>query len=883
MDFVDKLFEEACSRLGFQVDQVEENIRTRTIQGYIVNLAFSLTSRPIENAYLAGAIAIRELYRNAPTQIRDYVETFKKHLRPDVADFLIRHQDQLQEHLQFSRDFQNTYFSAGTMIETYLARLSYDESPKEIPQMALLRIAVGEFCQERRHLSGDIEDPLKNILQIYERYSRREITPASPTFFNEGFVDGAPISCMIYTIADDMEDILSIIMEAGLASKNSAGLGIDFTNLRHSAIGRKGVSQGVIPLLKIWDDLMKYINQGGHRNGACTASLRCFHYDLPEFIRLLDKTNEEQSRVSRLNLSIMVSDLFMKRVQAKQSWRLFCPKQAKELIELHGFEFEQKYQELEEGAELWNEYEKYQSLKKLQLPELENRYLELQRKFEGKPIPRRLDSRKVDASNLMRSICDMQIKAGGPYIVYSCNVNRKNSMMNIGPIRSSNLCQETMIPAVPREQTGSCNLAAISLPAFVRGKEFDFIGLGQAVKDAVISLNQVIDSAVNVSEKVKRSNTLGRPLGIGVSGFSDMLALMDLPMVQVPKGIPDYSPKALLKRIGNPEVDLLNWKIWSCMYFNALTASMEEAKKFGPCPGFQNSPISEGKLQFHLWQEEALQTGRKYPFRLSPASPSEWGQSGDWLRLIVQIMAYGVRNMLLLSVQPTASSAQLIGNCETTELHMSNIYNRKVLSGEYPIFNHHLVRDLEALQAWNKEIYNNIVDHDGSVLSIPETAVEPHHVPRLRFLKEKYLTMWEVPQKIIVNLAAQRQICICQSQSMNLYIPSPTIDQMMGIHRYTWEMGLKTGIYYLRTKASSQALKIGREAPKSLIRLKAPSLIEQYDDELLSLIEMTNEAQEKEKKLRQESRKALIHEALPVPQPGKEACQRSSDCLMCNN
>lgn len=886
--FADNLLKEACNVYGFNFEDVLYGVNDKSMQGYIVSLLFNLTERPVDNHHLAGAILMWDLYKNASTNIKEYAKTFEKHLRPDVYDFLVNHADELQPHLNFKKDFELNYFSAGTLLETYLARLSYDQQPMEVPQMSYLRIAVGEFA--------DDVDAINFIIKTYKLYSDRKITVASPTFFNEGFKDGAPISCMIYTVADDMEDILDIIKEAGLASKNSAGLGIDFTSLRHSAIGRKGRSQGIIPLLKIWDDLMKYITQGGHRNGACTASLRDFHYDLPEFIRLLDKTNEDQRKVQRLNLSIMISDLFMKRVKENGEWHLFCPKQANELIDLHGKAYEEKYCEMEAHAEKWVRYRKWVSANLLLESDLHdndtlNIVRELNSEFKGKEIPRRVECRTFKAVDIMNSICDIQIKCGGPYIVYSCSINRKNAMSNVGPVRSSNLCQETMIPAVAREQTGSCNLAAISLPAFATHDRFDFIGLGEAVRSTVIALNRVIDTAKNVSNKVKTSNAKSRPLGIGVSGFSDMLALMDWTVVTPTY---DFTSKGLLRRQLNPKVDELNWKIWSCMYYNALISSMEEAKRFGYCPSFEGSPISKGKLQYHMWQDEEKETGRTYPFKLYPADPSSWGQEGTWDTLIEEIKSFGVRNMLLLSVQPTASSAQTIGNCESVEYHMSNIYTRKVLSGNYPVLNEHAIRDLEAINAWNTEVYNTIVNADGSLLSVTDDMVAPEHVDRLRYIKEKYLTMWEIPQRIMVNLAAQRQICICQSQSMNLFIASPSIEQLKRVHEYNWSLGLKTGMYYLRTKAAAEPLKIGFNKisvsdktkmiigniiSDKIVTVKGSQLVEVQDKTLASLIEKADRILEEESKKIQADTEKTISSVLTASRP--MVCERKAGCISC--
>jgi ribonucleoside-diphosphate reductase subunit M1 len=562
----------------------------------------------------------------------------------------------------------------------------------------------------------------------------------------------------------------------------------------------------------------------------------------------------------------------------------------------------------EEGSREYSEYQEYQAMKQRRQDEHEY-FHNLQEKYEG--IPEQIDCKEFDADSIMDQICDMQEKVGMPYIVHGCNANRKNNMCNVGLIRV-NLCQEVFIPTKVREQTACCNLSSIALNAFVRvdplsgQRFFDYNEFGACTRDFVICLNRVIDKTQNVSEKVMNSNRLNRPIGIGVSGFSDMCALMDIPAVDIKKlpkqvgtdedgdpiyeyvditeSAPDYDEDALKSRVLNPDLDELNWKIWSCMYYNALLSSMEEAKRYGPYENFWTSPTAQGKLQYHLWQEEERSTGRKYPFKLYPAEPSSWGQEGSWAQLIEDIKKHGLRNALLLTCMPTASSANVIGNCESTEFHMQNIYTRKVQSGDYPVMNYHMVKDLTDIGLWNQTTYNNIVDNDGSILKISEEGLTHEQVVRLRFLKEKYLTMWELPQRIIIQLAAQRQVFIDHSQSMNLYIAHPTKDMLKAIHMYTWEMGLKTGIYYLRTKAIAEALKIGKEKEKTKVTVKEIKG-ELKDADMVEIVKMMTKVAEDKKKKDEQLREEVIKETLMSASRPQEilVCMRGAngECIGC--
>ena len=834
----DELLLQACTQLGFDYDKITSELMTDRSSRHrttVVKYIFSLLERPAEHSELAGAILMWELYREAPTDVRSYLKLFKEDLRSDVVEFMSQNQEYIDRSIKENawRDFRLNVFSVLSLLGTYLSKDRETGEVAEIPQMCWMRIAVGEFCNREPQL----------VWKTYQDLIERKYIPASPTIFNMGWKSGAPSSCMIYSIADDLEDIYDVQKEIGLASKNNAGHGLDLSELRHSEIGRQGMSEGIMPLVKVLDDQTEYVNQGGRRKGALTISIRAHHFDLPEFIDSVDKLTEKGVKINRANTAVMLPDLFFKRCTEGGKWTLFCPKQTNLLNKLHGKQFEEAYVEYERKAHIWKMWEEYTKLKQLNAAaglsgEHSARFYQLSREFDGQSQPERIYSREFVADELMSQICERQTATGMPYVTHGCNINRKNNMCNVGPVRSLNLCQEICIPAVPREQTGCCNLSSVSLPAFVKGpRDYDFVGLGAAVRHVVACLNQVIDNGNNLSDKAKKSNELNRPIGIGVSGFADACHSLDIPITDVSRlptfvgkskegeslyrnrdyrdAFPSYDEASLKERTLNPELSRWNRKLWSCMYYNALLGSLNEAKLMGPYPNFATSPLAAGKLQYHLWQEEERETGRKYPFSLVPDEPSTWGQEGTWKDLIDEIKKWGVRNALLLTVMPTASTAQVLGNCEATEFHMQNVYTRKVLAGECPVLNYHLVRDLSAIDLWNERTYAQIIKDNGSVLGISEQGLTEERVHRLRFIKEKYLTMWEIPLRIMIQLSAERQPFIDHSQSFNWYLAKPTKQVLKAAHTLTWKWGLKTSMYYLRTRSANQAVQLGVNKPES--------------------------------------------------------------------
>lgn len=802
LKIANSLLKEVCEEYGFEWNQIISEAEN-DLDVLAIRCACTIYERPKEHSILAGALQMWDLYKSSPLKLSEYLDRFGKFLTDDVVAFIREHEDALMEAVSFREDFRMGFLATATMKETYLSRIFYYEKPLEIPQFLFVRIAVGLFCH----------DGLEMVIKMLNRYNRRQGIPASPTIFNLGFKDGVCASCILDTIQDDLEDIYEVIKQSALASKKNAGIGLYLGDLRHSGIGRSGKGKGIIPLTKIIDNSAMYVDQGGRRPGAYTLTLRICHYDIPEFVRLLDPTAEDKSRVDKVQLSITLCDLFMERCRDGGQWMLFCPKQTPKLNNVWGKEFTKEYIKYEKAAERWNRY---------QFLEERNHREVLAREFpEGKPD--RIDNRIFPARDIMKSICQMQCLASGPYIIHSCNANRKNNMCNTGMIKTSNLCQEIMIPSVAQKETGCCILSSISLKAFVKGKQYDYLSFGECVRDFIVALNRVVDATTNVSAKVMKSNKENRPIGLGVSGLADALLMLEIPAIDItslPKKdangqwrlvditleAPDYDEEALLKRTLNPEIADFIWMLWSCMYYNALLSSMEEAKKHGPYPNFKTSPAAQGRLQYHLWREEEQETGRHYPFRLHPCDPQAWGQEGSWEWLIEEIKEHGLRNALLLTCMPTASTSQLLNNCESIEFFPHHIFNKRSLSGEYPIVNYYIQESLEKLGLWTPKIFNIIMSSSGSILSIPEDGLSPGDAVSLRILKELGLTQFELPQRLVILLASIRQVFIDHSQSLNLYITKPNPEKMAKIHQFTWECGLKTGMYYLRTRSSANAL-----------------------------------------------------------------------------
>ncbi|HZE86365.1 MAG TPA: ribonucleoside-diphosphate reductase subunit alpha, partial [Puia sp.] len=568
------------------------------------------------------------------------------------------------------------------------------------------------------------KDDIASAINTYHLMSERWFTHATPTLFNAGTPKPQMSSCFLLTMKDDSIDgIYDTLKQTAKISQSAGGIGLAIHNIRATGSyigGTNGTSNGLIPMLRVFNDTARYVDQGGgKRKGAFAIYLEPWHADIFEFLDLRKNHGKEELRARDLFYALWISDLFMKRVEADGDWSLFCPHESPGLADCWGEEFEK----------LYTSYE-----------------------ARGKA------RKKVRAQDLWFAILDAQIETGTPYLLYKDSANRKSNQQNLGTIRSSNLCTEIIEYTSP-DEVAVCNLASLALPRFVIGGKFDHDKLYEVTYEVTKNLNKIIDNNYYPVEEARNSNTRHRPIGLGVQGLADAFILLRLPF---------ESDKA----------KQLNREIFETIYFAAMTASKDLAKIAGPYATFAGSPASKGVFQFDMWNTE----------------PSlRW----DWYRLKDEVIKHGIRNSLLVAPMPTASTSQILGNNECFEPYTSNIYVRRVLSGEFVVVNKHLLKDLVELNLWNDEMKNRIILHNGSVQQIEE-------IPDA--VKEIYKTVWEIKQRNLIDMAADRGAYICQSQSLNLFVETPSAGKLTSMHFYAWKSGLKTGMYYLRTQAASQAV-----------------------------------------------------------------------------
>ena len=532
-------------------------------------------------------------------------------------------------------------------------------------------------------------------------------------------------SCFLLSMTEDsIAGIFDTLKRCALISQSAGGIGVSIHNIRSTGSyikGTGGISNGIIPMLRVFNDTARYVDQGGgKRKGAIAVYIEPWHSDIFDFIDIRKNHGKEEMRARDLFPALWIPDLFMQRVEADQMWSLFDPNEAQGLYEVYGEKFN----------ELYTTYEN-----------------------EGK------FRKQIKARELWTAILEAQIETGTPYMCYKDAVNEKSNQKNIGTIRSSNLCTEIM-EYTNTDEVAVCNLASLALPRYVSSGGFDFQKLYEVTKIVTRNLNKIIDGNYYPIPETKTSNDRHRPIGLGVQGLADVFLLLRLPFE-------------------SPEARRLNKDIFETIYFASMEASMDLAKEQGAYSSFAGSPLSEGKFQFDLWQ----------------VVPSDrW----DWEKLRQEVMTHGVRNSLLLAPMPTASTSQILGNNECFEPYTSNIYNRRVLSGEFVVVNKFLLKDLIELGLWNPTMKNKLIAENGSVQNIPEIPTE---------LKELYKTVWEIKQKTIIDMAAERGAFICQSQSLNLFMAEPNLAKLTSMHFHAWKSGLKTGMYYLRTKAAVDAIK----------------------------------------------------------------------------
>jgi ribonucleoside-diphosphate reductase alpha chain len=550
---------------------------------------------------------------------------------------------------------------------------------------------------------------------------------------------------------DSIDGIYDTLKQTAKISQSAGGIGLSIHNVRATGSyisGTNGTSNGIIPMLRVFNDTARYVDQGGgKRKGAFAIYLEPWHADIFEFLDLRKNHGKEEMRARDLFYALWVSDLFMQRVEANEDWSLFCPHEAPGLADCWGKEFE----------DLYTKYER-----------------------EGR-------ARKViKAQELWFAVLDAQVETGTPYLLYKDAANGKSNQQNLGTIKSSNLCTEIIEYTSP-DEIAVCNLASIALPRFVREGVFDHVKLYEVTYQATLNLNKVIDGNYYPVKEAEYSNLRHRPVGLGVQGLADAFILLRLPFE-------------------SEEAKKLNKEIFETIYFAAMTASKDLAIKDGPYETFKGSPLSKGKFQFDLWN-------------VTPES-GRW----DWENLRLDVMNHGVRNSLLVAPMPTASTSQILGNNECFEPYTSNIYTRRVLSGEFVIVNKHLLRDLVNLGLWTPAMKDKIITANGSVQDIAEIPQE---------IKDLYKTVWEIKMRTIIDMAADRGAYICQSQSLNLFINQPNASKLTSMHFYAWKKGLKTGMYYLRTQAASQAVKftVENQGGKNMDPV-IPEVVDQVADEI---------------------------------------------------
>lgn len=704
------------------IEGLYDGVTTTELDNLAAETAASLTVKHPDYALLASRIAISNLHKNT---VKSFSETMKllyectdvkagkaaPLLADDVWDVIQQHHELLDSTIIYDRDYSFDYFGFKTLEKSYL--LKVDGKVVERPQHMYMRVAIGIHKE-------DIDSAIKT----YHMMSERWFTHATPTLFNAGTPKPQMSSCFLLTMKEDSIDgIYDTLKQTAKISQSAGGIGLSIHGIRATGSyigGTNGTSNGIIPMLRVFNDTARYVDQGGgKRKGAFAIYLEPWHADVFEFLDLRKNHGKEELRARDLFYALWIPDLFMKRVEENGDWSLFCPHEAPGLHECWGEEFEKLYAQYES----------------------ENR-----------------QRRVVKAQDLWFAILDAQIETGTPYLLYKDAANRKSNQQNLGTIRSSNLCTEILEYTSP-DEVAVCNLASLALPRFVIDGKFDHDKLYEITYEATKNLNKIIDYNYYPVKEAETSNLRHRPIGLGVQGLADVFILLRLPFE-------------------SDEAKQLNKDIFETIYFAAMTASKDLAVKDGAYETFAGSPASKGQFQFDLWGVE----------------PSlRW----DWYTLKAEVMKHGVRNSLLVAPMPTASTSQILGNNECFEPYTSNIYVRRVLSGEFVVVNKHLLKDLIDLNLWNDDMKNKIITLNGSIQKIDGI---PDNI------KEIYKTVWEIKQRNLIDMAADRGAYICQSQSLNLFVDTPTAAKLTSMHFYGWKRGLKTGMYYLRTKAATQAV-----------------------------------------------------------------------------
>ncbi|RDC65800.1 ribonucleoside-diphosphate reductase subunit alpha [Adhaeribacter pallidiroseus] len=721
------------------IDGIYDGVTTVELDNLAAEISASLTTKHPDYAILAARIAISNLHKVTAKSFSSTMKRLYTYEDPktgenasliakDVYEIIRKNAALLDSSIIYDRDYNYDYFGYKTLERSYLLRI--DGKIVERPQHMLMRVAIGIH-------KNDID----SALETYTLMSEKWFTHATPTLFNAGSPKPQLSSCFLLTMKEDsIPGIYDTLKNCAMISQSAGGIGLSAHNIRATGSyikGTNGTSNGLVPMLKVFNDTARYVDQGGgKRKGAFAIYLEPWHADVFEFLDMRKNHGKEEMRARDLFYALWIPDLFMKRVESNGDWSLFCPNEAPGLPDCYGKEFERLY-------------EKYEK--------------------EGRA------RKTIKAQELWFAILESQTETGTPYMLFKDHANSKSNQQNLGTIKSSNLCTEIIEYTSP-DEIAVCNLASLALPRYVKEengrKTFDHDKLYEVTYHVTKNLNKVIDINYYPVPEAKNSNMRHRPIGLGIQGLADTFIALRMPFE-------------------SEEAAQLNKDIFETIYFAAMTASKDLAKKDGPYSTFEGSPISRGIFQFDMWG-------------VTPES-KRW----DWEALRNEVVEHGVRNSLLVAPMPTASTAQILGNNESFEPYTSNIYVRRVLSGEFMVVNKHLLKDLIGLGIWNDSMKNQIISANGSIQNIP-------NIPQN--IKDLYKTVWEIKQKTIIDLSADRGAYICQSQSLNLHVQNPNFGKLTSMHFHAWKRGLKTGMYYLRTKAAADAIKftVEKQAAETL-------------------------------------------------------------------
>ncbi|MGI9540562.1 MAG: ribonucleoside-diphosphate reductase subunit alpha [Flavobacteriaceae bacterium] len=772
------------------IEGLYDGVTTSELDNLAAEIAATMTTTHPDYAKLAARISVSNLHKNTKKSFSETMTDLYLYVNPrtgkkapllsdEVHEIIQKNADKLDSSIIYNRDFGYDFFGFKTLERSYLLKLN--GVIVERPQHMLMRVSIGIHLED-----------IEAALETYELMSKRYFTHATPTLFNSGTPKPQMSSCFLLTMKDDSIDgIYDTLKQTAKISQSAGGIGLSIHNVRATGsyiAGTNGTSNGIVPMLRVFNDTARYVDQGGgKRKGSFAIYVEPWHADIFDFLELKKNHGKEEMRARDLFYAMWTPDLFMKRVEENADWTLMCPNECPDLYNVHGDEFDAMYL-------------KYES--------------------EGR------GRRTIKARELWEKILESQIETGTPYMLYKDAANRKSNQKNLGTIRSSNLCTEIMEYTAP-DEVAVCNLASIALPMFVKDGTFDHQALYDVTVRVTKNLNRVIDRNYYPVIEAQNSNFRHRPVGLGVQGLADAFIMLRLPFT-------------------SEEAKKLNQEIFETLYFAAVTASSEEAKNEGPYETYKGSPMSKGEFQHNLWgiKDEEL-SGR-------------W----DWSALRKTIKKQGVRNSLLVAPMPTASTSQILGNNECFEPYTSNIYTRRVLSGEFIVVNKHLLEDLVDRGLWNEDMKQELMRSNGSVQGIEGIPQD---------LKELYKTVWEMSMKDIIDMSRQRGYFIDQSQSLNLFMEGATMAKLTSMHFYGWKSGLKTGMYYLRTKSAVDAIKftLDTKSKAEVPEITAPASLDAPPVE-----EKTTQAPVPVEPLSPKELKQMLAQA-------KEG--EDDDCLMCGS